>query len=168
MRGQLANPLDGRYGPIDNAAFQFAIDQLVEDAALDGIDYILGIPEGGMVPAYAFGAAVGLPVVFASMWRPDLPGVIQFSEDHDTPAVKTKSVYGLSPTNRVLIVEDEVTTGSTVINCVLALRAAAISCDQVFAIYASDDPELRVRLEAHQIKLKAVSLFSKTIGDGLI
>ena len=136
-RGQLTHPLDGRYGPMDTTALRMAVERLIARTDLSGVKYVVGIPEGGMVPGYVFGSATGLPVVFASLWQPLGPGVITFSEDHDPPQVARKYIYGLSPGDHVIIVEDEVTSGGTVINCVRALRAAQIRCDQVAAIYAS-------------------------------
>jgi adenine/guanine phosphoribosyltransferase-like PRPP-binding protein len=166
-RGQLTNPLDGRYGPMDSSALRAAIGRLVDCVDLAGVDYVIGIPEGGMIPAYAFGIAAGLPIVLASVWQPDLPGLISFYEDHDPPAVSRKHIYGLVPGNNVIIVEDEVTSGNTVVNCVRALRAAGIRCDQVATIYASDDPEMRSRLSKQAIQLHVACLFSKDIGDRL-
>jgi adenine/guanine phosphoribosyltransferase-like PRPP-binding protein len=166
-RAQLGNPLDGRYGPMDAAALRLAIARLIECCDLAGVNYVLGIPEGGMVPAYAFSIAADVPVVFASVWRPERPGVISFNEDHDPPAISRKHIYGLAPGDHVIVVEDEVTSGGTVINCVRALRAARVRCDQVAAVYASDDQDLRARLAAESIVLHAACLFSKDLGDRL-
>jgi adenine/guanine phosphoribosyltransferase-like PRPP-binding protein len=166
-RGQLANPLDGRYGPLDLSALRAAVARLIARADLAGVKYVVGIPEGGMVPAYAFAVAAGLPVVLATIWQPDLPGVISFSEDHDPPPQTLKYIYGLARGDHVIVVEDEVTSGNTVINCVRALRAAHIRCDQVAAIYVSDDPNLRRRLAAEAIELHAACLYAKDIADHL-
>ena len=54
---------------------------------------------------------------------------MSFCEAHDPPPVTGKHVYGLSPGDQVIVVEDEVTSGRTVVNCVRALRAAGIHCD---------------------------------------
>jgi adenine/guanine phosphoribosyltransferase-like PRPP-binding protein len=152
---------------MDANALRRAIEVLIARVDLSGVNYVVGIPEGGMVPAYVAGSATGLPVVFASMWLPLGPGVISFSEDHDPPQVARKSIFGLSPGDHVIIVEDEVTSGRTVVNCVRALRAAKIRCDQVATIYASDDPLLPSRMEAESIRLHAACFFPKEIGDGL-
>src|ERR1019366_10692710 len=60
--------------------------------------------------------------------------------------------------DHVIVVEDEVTSGRTIINTVRALRAAGIRCDQVATIYAADDPEMRARVAAEGIRLHAASL----------
>ncbi len=163
----MANALDGRYGPMDSFALRKAIARLIESADLAGVNYVMGIPEGGMIPAYAFGISASLPVVLASALEPDLPGLIRFSMDHAPPASATKYLYGLEPGDHVIVVDDEVTTGWSIINCVRALRAAKVRCDQVAAIYASDDQDMHSRLAAEGIRLHAACLFPKSIGDKL-
>lgn len=163
-RAQLASPVDGRYGPLDPDHLRPAIAWLARQVDLAGARYALGIPEGGCIPAYAFAIETGVRVVLASIWQPDTPGVVSFIEEHDTPAVGGKHILGLSAGDHVIIVEDEVTSGRTVVNCVRALRAAGIRCDQVATIYAADDPTMRARLSADGIRLTAVSLCQPDIG----
>jgi orotate phosphoribosyltransferase len=67
----------------------------------------------------------------------------------------------------VVVVEDEITSGNTVINCVRALRAAGIECDRVATIYVADDVNLRDRLAAEGLKVHAASSFSRDVGERL-
>jgi adenine/guanine phosphoribosyltransferase-like PRPP-binding protein len=157
-RGQLASAVDGRYGPLDPDDLRPAIAWLARQFDLEGVKYVLGIPEGGFIPAYAFALETGLRVVLASIWQPNVPGVVSFIEEHEPPGVGGKHVHGLHAGDHVIVVEDEVTTGRTVVNCVRALRAAGIRCDQVATIYAADDPATRALLAAEGIRLHAVSL----------
>jgi adenine/guanine phosphoribosyltransferase-like PRPP-binding protein len=166
-RGQLANALDGRYGPLDSAVLRETVLRLIERVDLTGVNYVMGIPEGGTIPAYAFSASAGLPVVLASALQPDLPGLIRFSMDHAPPTSAAKYIYGLAPGDHVIVVDDEVTTGRSIINCVRALRAASVRCDQIVSIYASDDRDMHSRLAAEGIRLYAACLFPKSIGDKL-
>jgi adenine/guanine phosphoribosyltransferase-like PRPP-binding protein len=152
-RKQLASPVDGRYGAMDPEDLRPAIASLVEKVDLEGVKYALGIPEGGYIPAYAFAAEVGLRVVLASTFQPDVAEVVSFTEEHDKPPISEKYFDGLVAGDHVIVVEDEVTSGRTVINCVRALRAAGIRCDQVATIYAADDPEMRARVAAEGIRL---------------
>jgi adenine/guanine phosphoribosyltransferase-like PRPP-binding protein len=135
-----------------------AIAWLAREVDLEGIKYVLGIPEGGYIPAYAFAVETGLRVVLASIWQPNVPGVVSFIEEHDLPPIAGKHFHGLSAGDHVIVVEDEVTSGRTIVNCVRALRAAGIRCDQVATIYASDDPAMRARVAAEGIRLHAASL----------
>jgi orotate phosphoribosyltransferase len=143
---------------MDPAALRPAIASLAREVDLEGVQYALGIPEGGCIPAYAFAVATGLQVVLASIWQPNAPAVVSFVEEHDPPRVSGKHIHGLAAGDHVIIVEDEVTSGRTIINCVRALRAAGIRCDQVATIYAADDPAMRERVAAEGIRLHATSL----------
>jgi orotate phosphoribosyltransferase len=158
LRGQLASPVDGRYGPMNPDDLRLAIASLVREIDLGGIKYALGIPEGGCIPAYAFAVATGLQVVLASIWRPNVPAVVSFLEEHDLPSIAGKHVYGLCAGDHVIVVEDEVTSGRTIVNCVRALRAAGVRCDQVATVYAADDPAMRARVAATGIRLHAAAL----------
>jgi adenine/guanine phosphoribosyltransferase-like PRPP-binding protein len=166
-RGQLGSPVDGRYGPMRPDDLRVAVARLVPEVDLGGVKYVLGVPEGGYIPAYAFAAEAGLPLVLASIWQPDVPGVVSFIEEHNTPFLRGKHFHGLSPGDNVIVVEDEVSSGQTIINCVRALRAAGIRCDQVATIYAADDPAMRARVAAEGIRLHAASLCQADINERL-
>ncbi|MEO9136675.1 MAG: phosphoribosyltransferase [Casimicrobiaceae bacterium] len=166
-RGQLAGPLDGRYGSMNPVDMQCAVEWLARQADLTEVGYVVGVPEGGSIPAYAFAVAAGLPVVLASIWQPTGPGVVSFLEVHDPPPFTGKHIYGLSAGDHVIIVDDEVTSGRTVTSCIRALRAAGIRCNQVATLYAADDPAIRARLAAEDIELHAASLFPLLTGEAL-
>ncbi len=145
-RGQLASLLDGRYGPLDPAALHPVIAWLAATANLAGVGYAVDIPEGGCIRPSRSPRPPAFGVVLATIWQPDLPGVISFAEAHDPPPVTGKHIYGLAPGDHAIVVEDEVTSGQTVVNCVRAMRAAGIRCNQVATIYAADDAAMRSRL----------------------
>ena len=46
-RGQLLSSVDGRNGSMDPAELQRAVKWLAGECALEGVKYVLGIPEGG-------------------------------------------------------------------------------------------------------------------------
>ena len=152
---------------MDPDALRPAIARLACEVDLDGIKYVLGIPEGGCIPAYAFAVETGLQVVLASIWQPKVSGLVSFLEEHDPPPVAAKHVYGLAAGDHVLVVEDEVTSGRTIVNCVRALRAAGVRCDQVATVYAADDPTMRARVGAEGIRLHAAALCQPDTNDRL-
>ncbi len=87
---------------------------------LASVDYILGLDAGGIIPTIALSQAAGLPYKIA--WKLHLPldGMIQFSEPH---ASRTDVyAYGITPGSRVLLVDDEVTSGHTLANLTQRLR----------------------------------------------
>ena len=92
---------------------------------------------------------------------------MSFIEEHNTPFLRGKHFHGLSPGDNVIVVEDEVSSGQTIVNCVRALRAAGMRCDQVATIYAADDPAMRARVAAEGIRLHAASLCQADINEQL-
>lgn len=93
-RGQLASPVDGRYAPLDPKDLRPAIERLARQVDLKGIEYALGIPEGGYIPAYAFAVETGLRVVLASVYEPRVSGVVSFVEEHDRPPIPENTSTG--------------------------------------------------------------------------
>lgn len=155
VSSSLIHSLNGRGRPVDVEALDALILQMTQRIDVSALDCILGIPEGGVVPAYAFARAVGRPVLVASRVMLQLPA-ITFVQPHAHPNLtRTQSFYGLAPGQRVMIVEDELTTGRTAVIAVRALRAAGVVIDQVATLLASDHPALWQRLEAEGLTLHA-------------
>jgi adenine/guanine phosphoribosyltransferase-like PRPP-binding protein len=153
VRGQLAHPLDGRYGAMDTSTLNEHIRRLLDATPLDGIDFVLGIPEGGTAPAFAFAHEAGLPLVLASRFDNEAPGTIYFREPHNEPGADRFTIHGLRRGDRVLLVEDEITTGHTIVDCVRSLRAAGVAIDAVASLFAIDSPAMRERLDEERIAL---------------
>jgi adenine phosphoribosyltransferase len=83
-------------------------------------DLILGLDAGGILPAVAVALASGLPYRLAWKLDLDLPCKARFSEPH---ARRTDVyTYGDLTGRRVLIVDDEITTGQTLVGLVRVLR----------------------------------------------
>ncbi|MCO6003772.1 phosphoribosyltransferase [Actinoallomurus purpureus] len=88
-------------------------------------DVILGLDAGGIVPALAVALVSGTPYRLAWKVDLDLPHKFAFQEPH---ARRTDVyVYGPLHGRRVLIVDDEVTSGHTISNLVGALHGAGAS-----------------------------------------
>lgn len=85
-------------------------------------DLLLGLDAGGIVPTIAVALASGLPYRLAWKLDLDLPGKHRFTESH----ARRTSVfaYGDLTGTRVLLVDDEVTTGRTLASLTAALRDA--------------------------------------------
>lgn len=148
----LRHPLNGRFAPLDHATLATLVNDLVAAIDVRGVDYIVGFPEGGSIPAFAFAARVDRPVLLSSQIALDLPAVT-FTAPNSSLASQTRYLYGTVPGNRVVIIEDEVTTGLGVIVAVWALRAAGVAADEVGALLAIDHPALHARMEAEKIVL---------------
>lgn len=166
-RSQLGTPLDGRYGAMSPSQMRHSISALIPRVNLEGVDYIIGIPEGGVIPAYEFASSCNLKLILASHSQPAEVEAIKFYEPHSLPGRSAKYIYGLPQGSRVIIVEDEVTTGQTIRNCVKALRDAGIHCDDVVSIYCADDATMRSQMVAEKIRLHWLWKFGQDIIDGL-
>ena len=149
----LMHPFNGRFHPIDHAALDVLIDAMVARIDVTAVDYVLGFPEGGSVPAYAFGRAVGRPVILASRLPLDLPDRVSFEQPQANLGT-TQYVYGLKPGDRVMIFEDELTNGHTAVNAVRALRRAGIEIAQIATLFAIDHPALWRRVGAEGVTLE--------------
>jgi adenine phosphoribosyltransferase len=148
----LTHPLNGRLYPVDHAALEWLVGTLVARIDLTSVDCVVGFPEGGSIPAYAFGRAADRPVILASRIRLDVPGAIAFEEPHASIGT-TQYLYGLEPGDRVVAVEDELTNGHTTLNAVRAARKAGIAIDHVVALMAIDHPGLWRRMRAEGLTL---------------
>jgi adenine phosphoribosyltransferase len=148
----LMHPFNGRFCPVDHAALEDLVQTIVPRIDASAIDYVLGFPEGGSIPAYAFARAVGRPVILASRLPLGLPDVITF-EQPGARLGTTQYLYGLKAGNRVMIFEDELTNGHTVVNAARALRAAGIEIDHVAALFVIDHPALWRRIDAEGLTL---------------
>ncbi len=90
--------------------------------ALGAVDFLLGLDAGGILPTVSLASAAALPYKIA--WKLQLPlaGAVRFSEPH---AMRTDVfAYGIAPGQRMVLVDDEVTTGRTLADLTRRLREA--------------------------------------------
>jgi adenine/guanine phosphoribosyltransferase-like PRPP-binding protein len=153
----ITHPLDGRSGAMDPGELAAAVRRLADLMDLKEVDYVLGFPEGGSVPAFAFAHAVGRPLVLSTRLDFALPGVseIVFHVTH-SPFGRIHRIHGLKSGDRVVIVEDEVTSGGTLVSAVRALRAAGVQISQAGALLAVDDPAMWRTMEGEGISLRVL------------
>lgn len=89
---------------------------------LGAVDFLLGLDAGGILPTVSLASAAHLPYKIA--WKLHLPldGAVRFSEPH---AMRTDVfAYGIAPGQRMVLVDDEVTTGRTLADLTRRLREA--------------------------------------------
>lgn len=97
--------------------------RLLQEQVTDGlgsVDFLLGLDAGGILPTVSLAGAAHLPYKIA--WKLHLPldGVVRFSEPH---AMRTDVfAYGITPGQRIVIVDDEITTGRTLADLTRRLR----------------------------------------------
>ena len=155
-RGQIAHALDGRYQPFRPADLVSAIRELAAGLDVNAIDCVLGFPEGGVIPAFAFAHLIDRPPDPVDALRAGRARVISFEEPHSGLG-KTHDIQGLREGDRAVIIEDEVTTGRTLINAVRALRRAGVRIDAAGALLAVDDPAMWQSLKDEVVSLVVTS-----------
>jgi adenine phosphoribosyltransferase len=90
--------------------------------AFEQTDVLLGLDAGGILPTVAVALASDLPYRLAWKLDLDLPHKHHFSEPHSRRA--DVFAYGDLAGTRVLLVDDEITTGQTISNLAVVLREA--------------------------------------------
>lgn len=114
-------------------------------------DLLLGLDAGGILPTVALAMASGLPYKLAWKLDLDLPGKRRFSEPH---ARRTDVyTYGDLTGQRVLIVDDEITTGQTIAGLVTVLRDAAAIVAGVACLIEDTTGDARTLLQAREVPL---------------
>lgn len=122
---------------------------------LRDIDYVLGLDAGGILPTVALAMAADLPYKIAWKLRLPLPGMIRFTEPHaNRPDVYA---YGIAAGQRVLIVDDEVTTGETLRGLVEQLRVAGAVPLGAVCLVEDRGHGSRELLDGHGIPLVALT-----------
>lgn len=87
-------------------------------------DMLLGLDAGGILPTVAVALASDLPYRLAWKLDLDLPHKRRFTEPH---ARRTEVfTYGDLAETRVLLVDDEITTGNTLANLITVLRDSGV------------------------------------------
>lgn len=158
-RGQLLHSLDARHGRLMVGDLEAAVRDLCRSVDAATIDCVLGFPEGGTAPAFVAAQVLERPLVLSTRIPHSLPNEIRFEEPHiGASNAPTLFIYALNPGDRVVIVEDEITSGRTLINAIRALRAAGVLIDDVLVLLTRDDPDLLVSIEAEGVRVTAREL----------
>ena len=127
-RERVIHSLDGLEAPVhpqalaETGAHLWDLLQVQVPNGCGSVDFLLGLDAGGILPTVSLSNAGRLPYKIA--WKLHLPldGAVRFSEPH---AVRTDVfAYGISPGHRIILVDDEVTTGLTLVNLTRRLREA--------------------------------------------
>lgn len=109
-------------------------------------DVLLGLDAGGILPTVAVALASDLPYRLAWKLDLDLPHKRRFTEPHARRA--EVFTYGNLAGARVLIVDDEITTGNTLANLVTVLRDSTVEVIGVACLIEDTTGDARVLLES--------------------
>lgn len=114
-------------------------------------DVLLGLDAGGILPTVAVALASDLPYRLAWKLDLDLPSKRQFTEPH---ACRTEVfTYGELTGTRLLIVDDEITTGNTLSNLVAVLRDATVDVIGIACLIEDTTGNARSLLDSLEVPL---------------
>lgn len=164
-RERVIHSLDGLENPVHPTALTHTGDvlweQLIDEAGelMGPVDFLLGLDAGGILPTIGLASASRLPYKIA--WKLHLPlsGAVSFTEPH---ATRTQVfAYGISAGQRIILVDDEVTTGHTLAN--LTTRLRQVGAIPLAAACLVEDTTRGARHLLADLGLPLVSL--TTLGD---
>lgn len=140
--------LDLRILPSFPDAFQASIKLLVEDAQrIEGVDKIAGIPTGGLPWASVLAFSMSKPLVYT---RKDV-------KLHG----RERKVEGvLAPGERVLLIDDVVTTGKNITTALQSLRGEGGVVEHALVLIDREEGG-KSHLEASGVKLHSVARISE-------
>jgi len=121
---KIIHKFDGRLIPLEPKVLRETAQELASMLNLEKVDYIVGFAEGGLLAAYGVSMVTNTPMIGSYRVRLKSSPEIIFTEPHSERA--THYIYGLKPNDRVVIVEDEITTGSTLVSAVSELTKQQI------------------------------------------
>lgn len=156
---RIVHELDGIAGQVQPAALLQAGGRLWEawrdHPGFTMPDLLLGLDAGGIVPTVAVALASGLPYRLAWKLDLDLPDKHRFTEPH----ARRTSVfaYGDLAGARVLLIDDEATTGRTLASLVTVLREADVQVTGAACLIEDSSGNPRPLLESLGVPLCALS-----------
>jgi adenine phosphoribosyltransferase len=110
---------------IEPARLRAAARALVARFGLrEGPDCVVGLAPGGIAMAIATAFELEAKAVIAYKTKLGLDGEVRFSEPHATNS--TFYLYGVGAGTSVVLVDDEIDSGNTLLDCVSSLRAAGV------------------------------------------
>ena len=138
------SPYTGRVLPVNPSELQQRARELADKLDIRGVDYIVGFPQQGLVPAYAVAVETNVPFIAAQKARlRDQKTEIVFLEPHQEKENQNLYIYGIMPGSTVVIVDDEVDTGRTTRDAIRALAERSIKVKDVGAfIFSGSDESL--------------------------
>lgn len=124
-KDKIVHPFDGRLAPANPVAIREWALALASKLDLKDIDYIVGFAEGGLIPAYAFSEVTDIPFLGSYRLKFNVDGVeVVFNEEHTD---RSHYIYGLKPGDNIIIIEDEITTGRTIINAINSFKEKGVN-----------------------------------------
>jgi len=121
---RIIHSLDGLVDPLDPEKILKVIRCLSKKIDWKNVDYVVGFDSGGIIPSVFLSFVNKKPLLIAYKLNLDLPHRIKFLEPH---AVKKDIyIYGLKRGNRVVLVDDEIYSGDSMVEAIKELQKGGI------------------------------------------
>jgi len=141
----ISSQIDGMLEPIDCGELMRIIRKLTEKIEPRKLDYIVGLDSGGIIPSLAASMITGLPLIVAYKANLDVENKIHFLEPYSAnPSIY---IYNLPKGSNVLLADDEIRTGQTVINCINSIVETGSFVEAVIVPVESTKFNARKKLE---------------------
>ena len=137
---KIIHPFDGRVIPLEPKILRAEAQNLTNKLTLKDVNYILGFAEGGLLSAYAVAEVTNLPFIGSYRVRLKTEHEIHFTEPHSARA--DHYIYGLRSGDKVVIIEDEITTGSTLLSALESLEKSNITVVDIGAFILAGNFDL--------------------------
>jgi adenine phosphoribosyltransferase len=137
------HPLTDGVPAIEPALLREIVDEIVAVADLGGVDRIVTVEAMGIPTATALSLATGIPVTVIRKRRYGLPGELEVGQ---RTGYAKGSLYlnGLSPGQRILFVDDVISTGGTLAPLLRAFREADIAVADIVVVIEKGDGRAQV------------------------
>lgn len=158
---RVINPVDGinnivKYEDIENISIFFEKELLRNNIDLGNIDFLIGLDSGGFVPTFGLAALTKIP--FKLAWKVNLDIDKKFIINEPYAVGKEIYIYNLPISKNVIIVDDEITTGKSILNLFDVLQSQNITVLAVLVITEITDFNSKIIIE-NQLKCPLISYF---------
>lgn len=149
------HPLTDGIPAIEAALLDEVVDEILQVVDLKDVDRIVTVEAMGIPLATALSLATDVPVVVIRKRRYGLPGEIEVGQR--TGYAKGKLyVNGLQKGDRVLLVDDVISTGGTLGPLLVAFRDAGIAVRDIVVLIEKGDGRARVEKD-HGVRVKTLA-----------
>ncbi len=149
---KIIHPFDGRLIPLKAGVLSENSQILADKLNWGKANYVVGFAEGGILSAYGVAEAIGIPLIGSYRVRLKASNELHFKEPHS--ARSDHYIYGLKKGDRIIIVEDEITTGSTLLNALREFKKNGIVVDDVGAFILGGEVKNLDKICAEGFQLK--------------
>lgn len=151
-KNKIIHKLDGRIIPLEPRILRETSKELANMINFENVNYILGFAEGGILAAYGVSDVTNIPMIGSYRLRLKATPEIIFNEPHSERS--THYIYGLKSGDKIVIIEDEITTGSTLTSAVKELTRQNIEVADIgsFIICKNFRDTKHPELEKYNIK----------------